>query len=96
MIDENENTFIVVNEAGEEILCDILFTFDNNENGKSYVVYTDGSKDEVDGKIKVFASIIDKSENGETILKPVETQKEWQIIQATLSTVIDEVNKTDE
>lgn len=96
MIDENENTFIVVNEAGEEILCDILFTFDNNENGKSYVVYTDNSKDEVDGKIKVFASIIDKSENGETILKSIETQKEWQIIEATLSTVIDEVNKIDE
>lgn len=96
MINPNENTFTVINDEGKEVVCDILFTFDYADTGKSYIVYTDNSKDEVDGKIKVFASIIDKSENGETILKSIETQKEWQIIETTLSTVIDEVNKIDE
>ena len=28
---ENNNTFKVINDEGQEILCDILFTFDSEE-----------------------------------------------------------------
>ena len=34
-----ENTFKVINDRGEEIMCDILFTFDSEETKKSYIVY---------------------------------------------------------
>ena len=43
---ENNNTFKVINDEGKEIVCDILFTFDSEETKKSYIVYTDNSKDE--------------------------------------------------
>ena len=38
-----DSTIIVLNEQGEEIECDVIFTFDNEETGKSYIVYTDNT-----------------------------------------------------
>ena len=55
---ENNTTFKVINDQGVEITCDILFTFDSDETKKSYIVYTDNSKDE-QGNVQVFASIYD-------------------------------------
>lgn len=34
---------IVINKNGQEVECDILFTFDCDDNGKSYIGYTDHS-----------------------------------------------------
>ena len=33
------NTITVVDEQGNEQLCEILFTFESDEFGKSYVLY---------------------------------------------------------
>ena len=37
MLDENQLT--VIDENGNELLCEILFTFDSDDYNKSYVVY---------------------------------------------------------
>ena len=85
------NTFKVINNEGKEITCDILFTFDSEETKKSYIVYTDNSKDEV-GNIQVFASIYDpKMENPK--LDPIETDAEWKIIETILNTLQEEIKK---
>ena len=34
---------IVKNNKGEDIECDILFTFDSEDTGKAYIGYTDNS-----------------------------------------------------
>ncbi len=85
------NTFKVINEEGKEIVCDILFTFDSDETNKSYIVYTDNTKDE-EGNIQVFASIYDpKQENPK--LDPIETEQEWKIIETILNTLQEEIRK---
>ncbi|MGN1000704.1 MAG: DUF1292 domain-containing protein [Bacilli bacterium] len=85
------NTFKVVNDQGVEITCDILFTFDSDETKKSYIVYTDNSKDD-DGNTQVYASIYDpKMENLK--LEPIETEQEWKIIETILNTLQEEINK---
>ena len=33
--------FIVLDEKGKEIVCEPLFTFESEETGSQYVVYTD-------------------------------------------------------
>jgi len=89
-----KGTFKVVNNEGKEVVCDILFTFDSEETNKSYIVYTDNSKDEA-GNIQVFASIYDpKQENPK--LEPIETDKEWKIIETILDTLQDEIKKKAE
>lgn len=85
------NTFKVINDQGVEITCDILFTFDSDETKKSYIVYTDNSKDD-DGNTQVYASIYDpKMENLK--LEPIETEQEWKIIETILNTLQEEINK---
>ena len=38
-----DNKFTVLRDDGTSVTCDVLFTFDSEETGKSYVVYTDGT-----------------------------------------------------
>ena len=46
MKEEKKGVFTIVNDKGEEIECEILFTFDSDETKKSYIVYTDNTLDE--------------------------------------------------
>ena len=52
---EERNSFTVVDEKGEKVVLDILVTFDSEETGKSYVIYTDNTKDE-NGNTRIYAS----------------------------------------
>ena len=85
------NTFKVIHEEGREIVCDILFTFDSEETNKSYIVYTDNSKDEA-GNIQVFESIYDPKQESPK-LEPIETEQEWKIIETILNTLQEEIKK---
>lgn len=38
--------FTIVNDEGKEIECEVLFTFDSDETKKSYIVYTDNTKED--------------------------------------------------
>ena len=87
---EEKNTIKLTNDKGEEIVCDILFTFDSDETGKSYIVYTDNSKDE-SGKVRVFASIYNPND-ARTKLEDIKTDKEWKIIETILETLQEEIN----
>ena len=84
-----EMTFKVLSDEGKEIECEVLFTFESEETGKNYIVQTDNSIDE-DGNTKVFASIYNPDED-ETKLLPIETEKEWRIIETILEELQNEV-----
>jgi len=79
----------IVGENGEKVVCDILFTFDSEETNKSYMVYTDNSKDE-NGKVRVFASIYDP-QDPTSKLEEIKTEKEWKVINTILETLQEEV-----
>ncbi len=88
---KDKNSFTVFNEEGKEIKCDVLFTFDSEETNKSYIVYTDNTLDE-NKNIKVYASIFDPNDDN-TKLEPIETEKEWKIIETILESLQEEGNK---
>ena len=87
----DKNTFKVINDKGEEILCDILFTFDSEETKKSYIVYTDNSKDE-EGNVQVYASIYNPNMEDQK-LEPITTENEWKVIDTILNTLQEEIKK---
>ena len=87
---ENENTFTVINDEGREITCNVLFTFDSDETKKSYIVYTDNTKDEK-GNIKVYASIYDPKSVDSMELLPIESEKEWKVIETILESIQEEI-----
>ena len=79
---EETMTFKIINDEGKEIECEVLFTFESDETKKNYIVYTDNTIDE-EGNTKVYASIYNPDED-ETKLLPIETDKEWKIIETIL------------
>ena len=91
MNDEKKGVFTIVNDKGEEVECEILFTFDSDETKKSYIVYTDNTKDE-EGKVRVYASIYNPNDP-KTKLEDIKTDKEWKIIDTILKTLQEEIGK---
>ena len=90
-MNEKKGVFTIVNDEGKEIECEVLFTFDSKETKKSYIVYTDNTLDE-DGNTKVYASVYDPTGQNPSLL-PVESEKEWDVIENILSTVQDKIDE---
>ena len=40
-----KNSFSMIDENGNEVVYDVLFTFENEETQKNYIVYTDNTFD---------------------------------------------------
>ena len=81
-MDNTKMTFKIMGDDGREIECEVLFTFESDETKKNYIVYTDNTLDE-QGNTKVYASIYTPNEEN-TNLIPIETDKEWKIIETIL------------
>ena len=91
---KERSTFTVVDDKGNDVVCDVLFTFDSDETNKSYIVYTDNTKDE-NGNIQVFASIFDPNDPN-TKLEEITTDKEWKIIESILSSLQEQIKEKNE
>ena len=91
-MDHGENNITVVDENGNEQLCEVLFTFDSEEFGKSYVLYYPlGAEDNDDEEIEIHASAFSPSEDNEDgELMPIETDAEWDMIEEMLETFLAE------
>ncbi len=93
-MEEKKGVFTIVNDQGEEVECEILFTFDSDETKKSYIVYTDNTLDE-EGSTKVYASVYDPTGQDPTLL-PIETEKEWLVIENILSSVQEKIDEASQ
>ncbi len=82
---EEKMTFKVLGEDGKELDCEVLFTFESDETNKKYMVYTDNTLDE-QNNTKVYAAIYNPEGEGVN-LSPIETEKEWKIVEAILEEV---------
>lgn len=93
MNEEKKGVFTIVDDKGKEIECEILFTFDSDETKKSYIVYTDNTLDE-EGSTKVYASVYDPTGQNSALL-PIETEKEWLVIENILSSVQQKIDEAE-
>lgn len=74
-------TMIVIDEEGNEIECDIILTFKNDEFNKSYVVYQiPGDEEDL-----VTASVYDEDATDGGKLSPIESDEEWDMIEEVLN-----------
>lgn len=80
------NVMFVEDENGKEKEMEILFTFDNEEKNKSYVVFQDASHENEE----VYASCYDDEGN----LTPIETEEEWEMVEEVLGAFME--GKEDE
>ena len=91
--DQESLFFTIVNNDGEEVQCEILFSFQSDTTGKDYIVYTDHSMDE-EGNYKVLASVY-KPDSEDNTLYPIETEEEWEQIEALLLQLQDRCQEID-
>ncbi|MBR2685514.1 MAG: DUF1292 domain-containing protein [Erysipelotrichaceae bacterium] len=76
-----DNELYVTLDDGSEVKCEILFTFDSEDYGKSYVFYTVPGNDE-----EVYVSSYDEEGN----LFWVEDEAELEMANEVLGTFIDD------
>ena len=77
----DENIILVTDEDGNEYELEILFTFDDEENNKSYVLLK-----ALDDSEEIFPY----SYNDDGELMPIEDEKEWKMCEEVLNAFIDE------
>lgn len=76
-----ENQLIFEDENGNEILCDIIFTYDSEEFKKSYVFFAPVGSEDEDGKVEVGAASYELKEDGNMgELHAVESEEEWDML----------------
>lgn len=92
---ENQNQLVFIDENGNEVLCNILFTFESEEFGKNYVLFTPVTGEEEE-EIEVAAASYVSSEDG-TVgeLFAVETDEEWEMIEEVLASFDEDCNCDD-
>ena len=76
-----ENIMKVIDEDGNEIEVEILLTFDNDETGKSYVIFQS-----LDDEDEVYAYSFTEDGN----LDAIDDDKEYEMCQEVLNAFIDE------
>lgn len=88
---EKGRFFTITTSDGEKIEYEILFTFDREENKKSYIVFTDNNLDD-DGNIITYAARYDKL-GEEMKLQDIETDEEWDLIEKLLAQIEEKMNE---
>lgn len=88
---EKENIFTIIDNNGKERQCEVLFTFESDETKKNYIVYTDNTLDH-EGNVRVYASIYNQKDKG-VELEPINSEREWKIVETILSSIQEESKK---
>ena len=86
--DEKER-IIIPDENGEENLFEVLFKFDIDETGHSYItlIPVEQAQDE---EVEVYAFRYEETEKEDLTLFPIESDEEWEMVEEMLNTLTDE------
>ncbi|MCR4595023.1 MAG: DUF1292 domain-containing protein [Clostridiales bacterium] len=89
MYENTDGKFVIETEDGQNIECQLLFSYDSPKFKKTYIVYTDGAEDE-NGDLKFYASVVEEDINGEdTAFSAVNSPEEWEEIDEKLNEYLD-------
>lgn len=89
-----EKQFTIIDETGNEFLCEILFTFHSDDFDKDYVVYTIPGKEDED-EIEVSAAWYKEEDGAEGELFPIETEEEWELVELVLQDFDEELESEE-
>ncbi|WP_100331659.1 DUF1292 domain-containing protein [Bacillus xiapuensis] len=91
-MEHGEKQITIIDENGNEQLCEVLFTFDSDKFEKSYVLYFPvGAEEDENEEIEIHASAFIPAEDGQDgELMPIESDEEWDMIEEMLNTFLEE------
>jgi uncharacterized protein YrzB (UPF0473 family) len=87
----------MIDEEGNEVLYDVLLSFDSDEFENSYVLIAPAGADTDDEDVEVLAYIYTEKEDGSIDeLFPVETDEEWDMIEEVFNTRLGDEDEEEE
>ena len=89
MIDLSKDYFFIEDENGNSLKHDILFSFDGDNDGNTYIVYTADEKDEA-GDLLIYASYINEEKYGDKLMN-IEDDETFNEIEQLLTELMERV-----
>ncbi|MBM7569572.1 DUF1292 domain-containing protein [Aquibacillus albus] len=87
---EEKERIIIPDENGEEHLFEVLFTFDVDQTGNSYIAVVPVEQKD-DEEVEVFAFRYEDQTNEDDLsLFQIETDEEWEMVEEMLNTLTEE------
>lgn len=88
---EEKERIIIPDENGEEHLFEVLFTFDVDQTGQSYIAVVPVEQKDAD-EVEVYAFRYEekKQDDNDLALFPIESDDEWEMVEEMLHTLADE------
>ena len=95
---EEMSRLIIIDEDGQEIECEILFTFNSEVYVKNYVVFSPIGDEYVDeeGYPEIHAASYIPDEDGEGVLTSIEDDAEWDMIEEIIASFLEEEGEEEE
>lgn len=88
--EHNDDFITLVDDQGNEELYKVLFTFDSDDYGKSYILLYPASA-ENDEQVDIQAYAYQSQDDGsEGELEPIEDDAEWDMVEEVLNTFLDD------
>ncbi|MGM9987656.1 MAG: DUF1292 domain-containing protein [Bacillaceae bacterium] len=86
-----EKQITVIDEEGNEILCEVLHYFYLDQFNKHYVVISPYEEDEEGARVIDALTFDPDDETEEGSLHPIETEEEWDVVEEIINTLLDEL-----
>ncbi|WP_339228231.1 DUF1292 domain-containing protein [Oceanobacillus sp. FSL K6-2867] len=90
---EEKERIIIPDENGEEHLFEVLFTFDVDETGQTYIAVVPAEQAN-DDEVEVYAFRYEETDDTDLSLFPIESDEEWDIVEEMLNTLADEEDES--
>ncbi|WP_096188273.1 DUF1292 domain-containing protein [Evansella halocellulosilytica] len=88
---QDDDRIVIPDENGDEHLFQVLFTFDVDATGHSYMVLApEGSNESEEDEIEVHAFRYEEPEGEDLSLYPIESEEEWDMVEELLNTFTDD------
>lgn len=90
-----ENLITLVDDSGNEVQYEILFTFESEDYGKSYILLVPAEsepEEQVDVMAFSFDPTQEAAEDGDLDLTEIDDDEEWQMVEDVLDTFLNDEN----
>ena len=79
-----DNQLVFEDEKGNEVLCEIIFTYHSDEFNKDYVFFSEVGSEDENGKVEVGVASYIPQGDGIGELNAVESDEEWDMLEEVL------------
>ncbi|GIO27630.1 DUF1292 domain-containing protein [Ornithinibacillus bavariensis] len=86
---EEKERIIIPDENGVENLFEVLFTFDVEDTGSSYIAVVPAEQVN-DEEVEVYAFRYEEKDDDDLSLFAIESDEEWEIVEEMLNTLAEE------